>query len=83
MHRGPDGVVIVTDDMSISAALHFCLSLSPLIAMLIMMGSCNTSFLRGKPRFHATSTALRGIAEYLEPVSASIVTLTLRFSAVR
>jgi hypothetical protein len=33
MHRSPYGVVIVTADISISVALHFCLSLSPLIAM--------------------------------------------------
>jgi hypothetical protein len=63
MHRGPDGVVIVTADMSISFALHFCMSLAPLLAMFSMMGSGNTSTLRGKPRFHASSTALHGIAE--------------------
>jgi hypothetical protein len=63
MHRGPDGVVIVTADMSISFALLFCSSLSPLIAMFGMMGSGNTSTLRGKPRFLASFTALRGIAE--------------------
>jgi hypothetical protein len=63
MHRGPDGVVIVTADMSISVALHVCLSLLPLIAMFSMMGSGNTLTLRGKPRFLASSTALRGIAE--------------------
>jgi hypothetical protein len=39
MHIGPDDVVIVTDDMSIYFALHFCFSLSPLIAMFRMMGS--------------------------------------------
>jgi hypothetical protein len=37
--RSPDGVVIVTADMSISVALHVCLSLSPLIAMFSMSGS--------------------------------------------
>jgi hypothetical protein len=42
IHRGPDGVVIVTADMSISVALHFCLSLLPLIAMFSMMGYGNT-----------------------------------------
>jgi hypothetical protein len=63
MHRGPVGVVIVTADMRISFALHFCLSLSPLIAMFRMKGSGNTSTFRGKPRFLASSTALRGIAE--------------------
>jgi hypothetical protein len=63
MHSGPDVVVIVTADMSISVALHFCLFLSPLIAMFSMMGSGNTSTLRGKPWFLASSTALRGIAE--------------------
>jgi hypothetical protein len=63
MHKGPGGVVIVTADMSISIALHICLSLSPLIAMFSMMGSGNSSTLRGKPRFLASSTALRGIAE--------------------
>jgi hypothetical protein len=83
MHRGPDGVVIVTADMSISFSLHFCLSLSPLIAMFSMMSSGNTSTLRGKPRFIASSTALLGIAENSEPVAANTVTLTPRFSAVR
>jgi hypothetical protein len=34
--------VIVTADMSISVALHVCLSLSLLIAMSSMMGSGNT-----------------------------------------
>jgi hypothetical protein len=63
MHRGPDVVVIFTADMSVSVGLHFCLSLSLLIAMFSMMGSGNTSTLRGKPRFLASSTALRGIAE--------------------
>jgi hypothetical protein len=43
MHRGPDGVEIVTADMSISVALHVCLSLSPLIAMFSMMDFGNTS----------------------------------------
>jgi hypothetical protein len=43
MHRCPDGIVIVTADMNISVALHFCLSLPPLIAMFSMMGSGNTS----------------------------------------
>jgi hypothetical protein len=83
MHRGPDGVVFVTADVSISFALHFCLSLLPLIAMFSMMGSGNTSTLRGKPRFFASSTELRGIAEYSKPVSANSVTLTPRFSAIR
>jgi hypothetical protein len=83
MHRGPDGVVMVTADVSISVALHVCLSLSPLIAMFSTMGSGSTSTLRGKPRFLASSTALRGIAEKSEPVSANTVTLTPRFSAVR
>jgi hypothetical protein len=55
--------VIVTADMSISVALHVCFSLSPLIAMFSMMGSGNTSTLRWKPRFLASSTALRGKAE--------------------
>jgi hypothetical protein len=63
IHRGLEGVMIVTADMSISFALHFCLSLSPLIAMFSMMGPGNTSTLSGKPRFLASSTALRGIAE--------------------
>jgi hypothetical protein len=63
MHRGSYGVVIVTADMSIAVALLICMSFSPLIAMLSMMGSGNTSTLRGKPRFLAFSTALRGIAE--------------------
>jgi CBS-domain-containing membrane protein len=63
MHRGPDGAVIVTADMNISVVLLFCLSLSPLIAMFSMMGPGNTSTLKGKPRFLASSTALRGIAE--------------------
>jgi hypothetical protein len=63
MHIGRDGVVIVTSDMSISFALHFYLSLSPLIVMFSMMGSGNASTLRGKPRFLASFTALRGIAE--------------------
>jgi hypothetical protein len=63
IHRGPYGVVIVTADMSISVALHLCLSLSPLIAMFSMMGSGNTLTLRGKPRFLASYTALRGLAE--------------------
>jgi hypothetical protein len=83
MDRGPVGVVTVTADMSISVALHVCLYLSPLIAMFSMMGSGNTSTLRGKPRFFASSTTLRGIAEYSEPVSANTVTLTPRFSAMR
>jgi hypothetical protein len=47
------------------------------------MGSGNTSTLRGKARFLASSTALRDIAEKSEPVSANIVPLTPRFSAVR
>jgi hypothetical protein len=60
MHRGPDGVVIVTADMSISVALHVCLSPSPLIAIFSMMGSGNTSTLRGKhaslrPPEHSTA----------------------------
>jgi hypothetical protein len=59
---GPDGVVIVTADVSISVVLHFSLSLSPLIAMFSMMGSDNTSTLKGKPIFLASSTALRDIA---------------------
>jgi hypothetical protein len=42
MHRGPDGVVMVTADLSISVVLHVYLSLSPLIAMFSMMGSGNT-----------------------------------------
>jgi hypothetical protein len=41
-HRDPDGVVIFTADMSISFALHFCMSLSPLIAMFSMTGFGNT-----------------------------------------
>jgi hypothetical protein len=83
MHRDPKGVVIVTVDMSISCALHFCLSISRLISMFSMMGSGNALTLRGKPRFLAFSTALPCIAEYSEPVSANTVTLTQRFSAVR
>jgi hypothetical protein len=83
MHRGPDGVVIVTADMSITVALHFFLSLSPLIAMFSMMGFGKTSTLRGKPRFLASSTALRGIAEKSNPVSTNTVTLTPRFSALK
>jgi hypothetical protein len=63
MHRGLDGEVIVTADMSIYFALHFCLSLLPLIAIFSMMGSGNTSTLRGKTRHLASSKALRGIAE--------------------
>jgi hypothetical protein len=63
MHRGPDGVVMVYADMSISVALHVCLSLSPLIAMFSMMGSGNTTTLIGKPSFLASPVALRGIAE--------------------
>jgi hypothetical protein len=64
MHAGgPDGVVLVTADMSISVALHVCLSLSPLIAMFSMMGSGDTSTLKGKIRFLASVTALRGIAK--------------------
>jgi hypothetical protein len=63
MHRGPDGVVKVIADMGISVALHLCLSLLPLIAMFSMMGSGNTSTLRGNPRFLSSSTALRGISE--------------------
>jgi hypothetical protein len=51
MQRGPDGVVVVTADMSIFLALHVCLSLSPLIAMFSMMGSDNTTTLIGNPRF--------------------------------
>jgi hypothetical protein len=51
--------------------------------MFSMMGSGNTSTLRGKPRFLASSTALRGIAEKSELVSVNTVTLTPRFSAVR
>jgi hypothetical protein len=39
MHRNPDRVLIVTAEMGISVALHFCLSLSPLIAMFILVGS--------------------------------------------
>jgi hypothetical protein len=39
--------VIFTAHMSISFALHFCLSLSPLIALFGLMGSGNTSTLRG------------------------------------
>jgi hypothetical protein len=58
MHRCPDGVVIVTADMSIPVALHVCLSLSPLMAMFVMIGTGKTSTLRGKPRFLASSTAL-------------------------
>jgi hypothetical protein len=81
MHRGPDGVVIVTADMSITVALHVFLSLSPLIAMFSMIGK--TSTLRGKPRFLASYTALRGIAEKSNPVSANTVTLTPRFSALK
>jgi hypothetical protein len=83
MHRGSECVVIVIADMSISFALHFCLSLSPLIAMLSMMGSGNTLTLRGKPLFLASSTVLRGIAELSEPASANTVTFNPRFSAVR
>jgi hypothetical protein len=83
MHRGPDGVVMITANMSISVTLHVCLSLSPLIAMFSMMGSGNTSTLRGKKRFLASSTALRGIAEYSEPMFANIVTLAPRCSALR
>jgi hypothetical protein len=83
MHGGPDGVVIVTADISISVALHFCLSLSLLIAKVSMMGSGNTSTLRWKPRFLASSTEFRGIAEKSEPMSANTVTLTPTFSAVR
>jgi hypothetical protein len=63
MHKGPDGVVIVTAYMIITVALHFCLMISPLIPMFSMMGSGNISTLREKPRFLASSTALRGIAE--------------------
>jgi hypothetical protein len=80
MHRGPEGVVIFTADKSISVALHVCWSLSPLIAIVSMMVSGNNSTLREKPRFLASSTALRGIAELSEPVSASTVTLTPRYS---
>jgi hypothetical protein len=58
----PDGVVIVTADMSISVALNFCVLLAPLIAMFSMIGSGNTSTLREKSRFLTSSTALRGIA---------------------
>jgi hypothetical protein len=82
MHRGPDGVVIITADMRISVTLHYCLSLSSLIAMFRMMGHGNVSILRGKPRFHGSFTALRGIGKWSEPVSANTVTLTPRFSAV-
>jgi hypothetical protein len=63
MQRGPEGVVIFIADMSISVALHFCLSLSPLIAMFSMICSSNTPSLRGYPRFIASVKALRGIAE--------------------
>jgi hypothetical protein len=63
MHRVPDGVVIVTADMSISFVQHVYLSLSPLIAMFSMVGYGNTSTLRGKPRFLASITALSDIAE--------------------
>jgi hypothetical protein len=83
MHRGPDGVVIVTADMSIFCALHFRFSLSPLKAMFSMRGSGNTSTFRGNSRFLASSTVLRGMAELSEPVSAKTVTLTPRNPAVR
>jgi hypothetical protein len=83
MHRVSDGVVMVTANINISVALHVCLSISPRISMFSMMGSDNTSTLRGKPRFLASSTALHGIAKYSDPVSANTVTLTQRFSAVR
>jgi hypothetical protein len=54
MNTGPNsGVVIVTADVSISVKKNFCLSFSPLIAMLSKMGSDNPSTLRGKPRFLA------------------------------
>jgi hypothetical protein len=82
IHRGPDGVAIVTADMSISVALHFCLSISALIAMFSMIDSGNTSILRRKPFFLASSTLLRGIAEYSERELVNTVTLTPRFSAV-
>jgi hypothetical protein len=59
------------------------LSLSPLIVMFSLMGSGNTSTLRRKPRFLASYTTLRGIDEFSEPVTASTVTLTSRFSTVR
>jgi hypothetical protein len=81
MHRVPDGVSIVTSVMSISVALQFCLSLSPLIAMLSMMGSGNTLTLRGKTRFLASLTEQRDIAEYSEPLFSNTVNLT-QFSAV-
>jgi hypothetical protein len=83
MHSGLEGVVIVTADLNIYFAQHFCLSFLPLIALFSVMGSGNTSTLSGKPRFLASSTALHGIAEKSEPVSANTVTLTPRFSAVR
>jgi hypothetical protein len=63
MHRDPDGVVIVTADMSTFAALHFCFSLSPLISVFNLMGFGKTSTLRGNLRFLASSTALIGISE--------------------
>jgi hypothetical protein len=63
MHRGSDGVVIVIAEMSIPVALHVCLSLSPLIAIFSILGSGNTSILRGKSRFLASSKALRCVAE--------------------
>jgi hypothetical protein len=46
-----------------SISMRFYLSLSPLIAMLSPMGPGNTSTLRGKPRYLASFTALRGIDE--------------------
>jgi hypothetical protein len=38
MQRGPEGVVMVAADMSISFALHFYLQMSPLIFMFSTMG---------------------------------------------
>jgi hypothetical protein len=61
--KAKEEVIVTAKNMSISFELHFCLPLSPLIAMFSMMGSGNTSTLRGKPRFLAFSTELRGIAE--------------------
>jgi hypothetical protein len=63
MHKGPDGAVIVTADMSISVALHFFSSLSPLVAMFSTMDFGNSSTLKWKPRFLASSTVLRGMME--------------------
>jgi hypothetical protein len=47
MHNGPEEAVIVTADMSIPVALHFYLSLLTLVAIFSMIGSGNTSTLRG------------------------------------